>query len=307
MILIISDEYDMSTNIVIDWLDYYKMKWLRINDTDKCEMSSSDFGIFLKIKGVLVDIDEIRAVWYRRGFISVGEFKKLQIHQLNSYLLHNKSVLHEYLQYKLSHKKQINSFSKANVNKLIVNDIAREVGLKIPPSFIDSQFPDLKKYKKAITKPITPGFLGNIDGIDIDSYTKILQQDNLKSFSTSLIQEYIEKKFEIRTFYLFGKCWSMAIFSQGDDKTQIDFRRYNNDMPNRTVPFKLPQSIEQMINQLMQKVSLESGSIDLIYSTDNNFYFLEVNPVGQFDMVSYPCNYHLEKEIALNLISDRET
>lgn len=297
----------MSTNIVIDWLSYFQVDWFRINDSDECEMSVIDSKTLIKFRNTIVDIDEIEVVWYRRGFISVGEFKRSEIPQFNSYLSHNKNVLHEYLQYKLSDKRQINCFNKANVNKLIVNDIAKEIGLKIPESYINNKLLTRKKYKKTITKPITPSFLGGINNIRIDSYTKILQKENIKSFNTSLIQEYVEKKFEIRTFYLLGKCWSMAIISQTDSKTQVDFRRYNNDVPNRTVPFKLPESIEEMIGKLMKRISLESGSIDLLYSTDNIFYFLEVNPVGQFDMVSFPCNYHLEKEIALHLNNEHET
>ncbi|TZF93181.1 grasp-with-spasm system ATP-grasp peptide maturase [Chryseobacterium panacisoli] len=307
MILIISDEYDISTAIVIDWLSYFQVDWLRINDSDECELSVIDSKTFIKLKNNIIDIDKIEAVWYRRGFISIGEFRKIELPQFKSYLSHNRGVLHEYLQYKLSDKRHINSFSKANVNKLIVNDIAREIGLNIPESYINNKLLGQKKYKKTITKPITPGFLGSINDIKIDSYTKLLEKDRVKSFSTSLIQEYIEKKFEIRTFYLLGKCWSMAILSQADSKTQIDFRRYNNDIPNRTVPFRLPESIEKMIDILMKRISLESGSIDFLYSTDNNFYFLEVNPVGQFDMVSFPCNYHLEKEIALHLMNEYET
>lgn len=307
MILIISDEYDWSTNIVIDWLAYFQVEWFRINDSDACELSVVDSKTFIKMGKTTIDVDKIQAVWYRRGFISVGQFKKIKVPQFNSYLSHNKNVLHEYLQYKLSDKRQINSYGKANVNKLIVNDIAKEIGLKIPESYIDNKLLSQKKYKKTITKPVTPGFLGSINNLNIDSYTKILQKDRIKTFNTSFIQEYIEKKIEIRTFYLLGKCWSMAILSQGDSKTQVDFRRYNNDVPNRTVPFKLPESIEKMIDTLMKRISLESGSIDLLYSTDNIFYFLEVNPVGQFDMVSFPCNYHLEKEIALHLSNDYET
>ncbi|WP_126652699.1 grasp-with-spasm system ATP-grasp peptide maturase [Chryseobacterium aureum] len=307
MILIISDEYDISTAYVIDWLNYFQVEWLRINDSDDCELTVIDSKTFITLKQGTIDIDKVEAVWYRRGFIAVGEFRKLGVPQFNSYLSHNKSVLHEYLQYKLSGKRQINTFSKANVNKLIVNDIAKEIGLKIPEFYIDNKLHEQKKYKKTITKPITPGFLGSIDEFKIDSYTKILDKDRVKSFSTSLLQEYIEKKFEIRTFYLLGKCWSMAIFSQSDNQTQVDFRRYNKEVPNRTVPFKLPESIEKKIDNLMKRISLESGSIDFLYSADHTFYFLEVNPVGQFDMVSFPCNYHLEKEIALHLINRYET
>ena len=48
----------------------------------------------------------------------------------------------------------------------------------------------------------------------------------------------------------------------------------------------------------MKLADLDTGSIDMMYSTDGEYYFLEVNPVGQFGMVSYPCNYYIEKEIA---------
>ena len=55
----------------------------------------------------------------------------------------------------------------------------------------------------------------------------------------------------------------------------------------------------------MEKVELETGSIDMILTKDGKYVFLEINPVGQFGMVSYPCNYFLEKAIAKTLISKK--
>jgi len=46
---------------------------------------------------------------------------------------------------------------------------------------------------------------------------------------------------------------------------------------------------------------LNSGSIDILVTPNNEYVFLEVNPVGQFGMVSQPCNYYLEKRIAERL------
>ena len=48
----------------------------------------------------------------------------------------------------------------------------------------------------------------------------------------------------------------------------------------------------------MTKLEYKTGSIDLLLDTENNYYFLEINPVGQFGMVSIPCNYNIEKKIA---------
>jgi glutathione synthase/RimK-type ligase-like ATP-grasp enzyme len=90
----------------------------------------------------------------------------------------------------------------------------------------------------------------------------------------------------------------MAIFSQGDNKTSLDFRRYNRSFENRKVPFQLPEIIEEKLNGLFNALNLNCGSIDLIFTSNDEYLFLEINPVGQFGMVSFPCNYHLEKIIA---------
>lgn len=118
-----------------------------------------------------------------------------------------------------------------------------------------------------------------------------------------VISKKIDKLFEVRVFYLAGEFYSMAIFSQEDTQTETDFRNYNLTDPNRTVPFILPDKIRQKLSLLMNKLDLNSGSIDIIVSKELKFYFLEINPIGQFGMVSYPCNYYLEKSFANILIS----
>jgi D-alanine-D-alanine ligase-like ATP-grasp enzyme len=90
----------------------------------------------------------------------------------------------------------------------------------------------------------------------------------------------------------------MAIFSQNDPKTQIDFRNYNNENPNRNIPFKLPKKIEKKLKKIIKIKQLDSCSIDLIVTPENEFVFLEINPQGQFEWISYYCNYHIEKKIA---------
>ena len=55
--------------------------------------------------------------------------------------------------------------------------------------------------------------------------------------SPIFVQEYIEKQFEIRVFFFNEMLFSMAIFSQNDMKTKVDFRNYNSERPNRCIPF----------------------------------------------------------------------
>ena len=86
--------------------------------------------------------------------------------------------------------------------------------------------------------------------------------------------------------------------SQKSPQTSTDFRLYDYKNPNRKFPFRLPTTIEDKIKNLMSKMTLESGSLDLVLDTSGEYYFLEINPIGQFGMTSYPCNYYLEKRVA---------
>jgi glutathione synthase/RimK-type ligase-like ATP-grasp enzyme len=55
----------------------------------------------------------------------------------------------------------------------------------------------------------------------------------------------------------------------------------------------------------MKTIGMKSGSIDLIVDENNDYIFLEVNPIGQFAQVSIPCNYYIEEYIANYLINEK--
>ena len=124
-------------------------------------------------------------------------------------------------------------------------------------------------------------------------------------FPTKL-QSKIDKKFELRIFYIDDVFFSMAIFSQSDNKTTVDFRNYNFKKSNRNVPYKLPINIESSLRNLVKELNLKTCSIDMLVSKDEDYYFLEINPVGQFGMVSKPCNYYLEEQMSLYILKNYE-
>ena len=187
--------------------------------------------------------------------------------------------------------------------------MAQDAGLKTPDSILTNSKEHLKSFASRYGKIICKN-IGEISALYYHklfmTYTSVITPEFIEQlpdhFYLSLFQEAIDKEFEIRVFYLNGSLYSMAIFSGQDPQTRIDFRMYNAEKPNRTVPFQLPADIEAKIIEFMKRVNLTTGSLDLIYSQQGEYYFLEVNPVGQFGMVSFPCNYNLEKKVAEHLI-----
>lgn len=255
-------------------------------------------------------------MWYRRGWLNLKSDKIISYNedtkisqQFNSFLIYEKTGLVNFIHYALIDKKHINNYLFSKVNKLMVLKKAIEIGLIVPPTIITGEKTKLIEFKKKhgalITKTAIEGLFFGSDNFWISSYTEPITDELIKNldelFFPSLFQLEIQKLFELRVFYIEKELFSMAIFSQSNEKTQVDFRHYGLDKPNRNVPFKMPLELKNKIIKLMEANRLNSGSLDFIYSVDKKFYFLEINPIGQFGMTSYPCNYFLEQLIANKL------
>jgi len=201
-----------------------------------------------------------------------------------------------------------NNFGLNDISKIDVLINAKKIGLNIPETIITTsaaRFKEfVKKYTKVVSKPIVnPVFIKDFrSNVTFNMYTEVLTENNMplfesKSIFPSLVQNYIEKLFEIRVYIIGKKFYPMAIFSQFNTKTQFDFRNHDNQNPNKIVPYKLSYKIKLKLLRLMKLYNMNNASIDLIYSPDNILYFLEINPFGQFNFYTKCCNYFVEKEI----------
>ncbi len=328
MILILSDvNMDETTNLVIDWLDHHKADYIRLNGLDLVNQSKFSLAINddqLNIENddfTFPDVDDIEIVWFRKWLsdelsnnVNFPEDSDWQLKcSTAEHLSSEQYGVSKYLFNTLRDKKWLTkpaTLRKYN-HKMDQLMIAKQVGLEIPATIVTNQRVELGKFisthGKVICKSITDAevFLYN-DNMYVP-YTITLSSSDLhevpKQFFPSLFQEALDKDFEIRTFFLNGEMYSMAMFTQSSEGTKSDFRKYNYSRPTRSVPFKLPESISQKIAAFMALFDLNCGSVDLIRTKDGKYYFLEVNPTGQFGMVSYPCNYNLEEKVACALIN----
>lgn len=203
-----------------------------------------------------------------------------------------------------------NRFAQSSINKIEVLNLAQKCKLDIPATLITNSKSDLnffiKRYKKIITKAISVSLVFQMEKAnqieEYGNYTEEITEESIKNipdtFFYSLFQEKLDKEIEIRVFFLDHKCYSMAIFSQLNSQTNVDFRKCTTTVRNRFVPYQLPKILESRIKELMKNLDLNTGSIDMVKTKDNRFVFLEVNPVGQYGMTSVPCNYYIDKKIA---------
>lgn len=304
MILILSKEIDQSTDEVISWLLSQGKDVLRMNNED--DLSKLDVYLGQDLSRVLVngfDISSFDAVWVRKG--QLPSFPILDSIQQSEF-----SILKEYvLSFVESQNCTVGSIlGELGHNKVLDLHLARSIGLMIPETYVTTSKRELVSIlnakKRIIIKPLKDCYRieGDENVLSLDIF--VLEKEMLDSiedvFFPTLIQEYLLSKFEVRVFAFKDRIFSTAIFVDSGRRTSVSGKVVDRSKLNRMVSIKLPVQVLDKIRKMLNLKGLSSASVDLIYS-QGHYFFLEINPVGQFDWISKSCNFYIEKYISENL------
>lgn len=318
MILILTfREYEQSTDPVVDWLLYNGASFVKVFIEDLLTHSNR-YKIDVNNKKIYIDDDEvthkIKVIFYRRfekrihfkSDFNIGQINKKIDKESNGEL----KDLFDYLFHVLDDKVWFPHFTKFEVNKLEMLNKAKDAGLIVPSSIVTNSKEELINFKneigKIIYKPIRQISYYTFGKYTYSPYTTEMDNDKIDElnnyFFPSLFQEKVESKYEIRCFYLDGEIFASAILINSDNK-DVDIKLNFNSMSTKWMNYNLPDEIRQKILQFMNLAGLNTGSIDLIKTIENHYYFIEVNPVGQYFAPSVNCNFYIEKKIAEWLIN----
>jgi len=312
LILICSDLCEGSTDLVCSWLNFYNKDFLRISNKNVITIKSIILNDFFT--DFIFDIDEteyklssFKSYWYRRSNLNFRKLNKIEFSyeginisdSVNNFISDEYEKIIEFFNFKLNEIALLNKYEDNNINKLNVLYVAKKLGINIPYTYISNNFKQINFRKESYITKAIGDLVINSNNKDFFSMTqRVDYKDETDEIGFSLIQKEIKKRFEIRTFFFNNTFYSSAIFSQENPKTQLDFRNYDDENPNRVVPFEIPSFLKEKLLLLCQNLQLKSGSFDIAYTEDDKYVLFEVNPVGQFEQVSFPCNYNIHKHIA---------
>lgn len=320
MILVFSIMDDPSTNEVVDWILRTGNEVRRINTMNQLMDFLAENPV-IKISKELkqeYSLCGVESVWFRRPpsyCRNTDIFDNNDTNRaLNYFTLSEQKALFNIVSEMLKAPHWLNDYKTSNPGKVHQLLLAKHAGLAIPETRILSSKQQVVEFinevGSVIFKPMQDSYPIPIDTENYCAYTRKVDKKLLRqmpdTFAPCLFQTYLNKNIEIRSFYLDGKFKSMAICSTFDNQTKVDFRHYNQKHPNRRVPYQLPHEVEQKLSCLMDGLQLNCGSLDLVLTNEGQYVYLEVNPVGQFGMVSIPCNYYLERDIADFLTNGHE-
>jgi len=301
------------TDLALEWLSRSDYPAVRIQDTD-----------FTALSLIIEECGNMRTAssttkqryWVRRGREqhSPGRSGDKKSSGIRRYLFQDSLIISRALEH--NRKRRMGNhhtgsfFAEKETNKLINITLAGAAGIRVPMTCVTNNKKTLRSFvethQTVITKDLrAPANIslksGSLAATGVFTITTEDVETMADYFAPTLAQAYTPKQFEIRTFIFQESLFSMAIFSQNDEQTSIDFRNYNQTRPNRCVPFQLPESVESKLLHFMKLAELDTGSVDLIYTPKGEYVFLEINPMGQFHWLSENCNYYLEEFIANQL------
>jgi glutathione synthase/RimK-type ligase-like ATP-grasp enzyme len=326
MVLILTyDGYEQGTEGVIDWLLHFGHPFLRMS-ANALLRPDSDWKISIhdgQISHQGVDLNEqIGAVFFRRFTADVAYHEignSANSRQLQTELRGEAERLTTFVVDSLADKFWLPTIAASNRarNKLSTLTLAGTCGLAIPRSYICRNRAEVAtllnddSHKGFITKPIEYcGYYARKD-FAYTTFTSRIAADNLEElpekFHPSLLQECITPAYEVRAFYLMGEFFSEATLTAEKttflgDTVFVDVKLKGDSAETSYVPYQLPVEIEQKLTHLMEKLELNTGSIDLIVNEEGDYFFLEVNPGGQFSAPSERTNQQLERRVAERLI-----
>ena len=285
-VLILSNKHDYSTDYICIELEKRKIPYVRINrdmfNRYEMRIDLQHKQMYININGsnYIVSDDSLKTVYYRapvflRNSKPYSVEEQLTRGQWSAFIRNliifdkTKWINHPVKTYRAE-------------NKLFQLQVAKDVGLIIPKTWCGNVIQEELSDDMYVVKSLdTALFYDN--GTEMFTYSSVISRDELIDAQINeapvIIQQFVHNKVDIRVTFIEGQMFPVSIEdSQGGifgdwRKAPRESLRYSE--------ISIPEDVTRKLRMLMDKMGLSFGGIDLAVS-DGNYYFIEVNPTGEW-------------------------
>lgn len=190
-------------------------------------------------------------------------------------------------------------------NKLYQLQCARDVGLTTPETFVGNILSQgIAPTRKYVVKSLDTALFYD-ESQEYFTYTSVVEGCELIASNIAdapiILQEFLQDKLDIRVTVIGNTLLPVGITKNGEN-IYGDWRKNAKDtLQYQTIA--LPDDISDKIIRLMKKLGLLFGGIDLAFS-NGKYYFIEVNPTGEWGWLSPYSSIPIEKAIVAELVCE---
>lgn len=311
--LIVSSTIDFSTDLVCYRLLNDKKRFYRLNRDNfnqyniNVNFQTKQMEIIIEDDIYIADFERLKGIYFRAPVFLRAQSKKtltveeqLEKSQWSSFI-RNLIVFENAVWI----NNPVNTYRAEN--KMYQLAIAKECGMKIPETYVSNSTNVIKEDELYIVKSLdTALFYDTQKQTELFTYSNVISGKELKGYDLHnapvFIQEFLNPKVDCRITYVMGKMYPVQILKKGNgvygdwrfDKEKLDY-----------VPFSLPETEKNKIVKMMNRLDLNFGGIDLAF-VNGEYYFIEVNPTGEWGWLESNTGCEISKTIASALCQENE-
>ncbi len=291
-ILIIGDAEDPHIASVCSFLNEPEDSFFVLNPHKGGSYSITYYYNPLRIEiesdGHVIDASDIDAVWWRLKPNLTNPPKNTVEFEQQKFMHREWHMSLDPLRYFLKDCFWINRRESDLMarNKPYQLNLAQEIGFKIPEGTISNSskkiLETIESFDRFIYKPLSYYILppDQVLYSSVMSKEEVIEKRKNIEQAPCIFQQYLGKDFELRITIVGEKVFAVKIHSQKNKKTKLDWRK--DQLHVEYELFKLPDHINIKLLKLHQAFGLFYGAYDFIVDHLGDYYFLEVNPAGQW-------------------------
>ncbi|MCE7871164.1 MvdC family ATP-grasp ribosomal peptide maturase [bacterium CPR1] len=192
-------------------------------------------------------------------------------------------------------------------SKLLQLDLAREVGLRVPPTLITNRPQEVRDFAQHHPRLVTKLLVQQVQSMQAHpafAYTTRVQPEHLDQLEQlrlmpQIFQPELTKKVEYRAVAVGGKLFVGGLRGLGD---LIDWRQAPADSGLAWEKATFDGALHGKILLLMQRLGLRFGALDFIDDGTGEPWFLECNPAGEWGWLERDLGMPIAETIARALV-----
>lgn len=258
----------------------------------------------LRVGGKRLDLDRCRAVWCRRVWTAAApvevdpRFAAACRAQASDAFLGALSVLED----RVPFVNRLDAQTRAE-RKILQLHAARRAGLRVPSTLVTNSRDELRtflsQHRRVVTKMLVP-LSQSMDGSGPFVYTNFVAAEDVDGAEVlgpapMIFQVALDKREELRIVVV-----GERLFVAGVQPGALDWRKGVGSPWRRA---ELPRRTEHAIVSLVRSLGLTTASIDLLRDAQNELWFLDLNPAGEWGWLQRDLGLPIADALAETLLA----
>jgi glutathione synthase/RimK-type ligase-like ATP-grasp enzyme len=322
-VLLLTSRQSVHANALLDVLEAAGERALRVNLDDfarvgrvcvRQEAAGGRGCLTMLDSGRSVTLDEIKSVFYHQP-APIGVHPDL-VGREAAMIARREAQEAIFSLYGLMEGFWINDYFATRRARLkpVQHEAARRAGLRHPETLItndpDEAISFAESHGAVVVKVLGPPSYA-IDGWPFLQFTERLtshqvrEQAHLVARCPTMLQAYVEKRFEVRATVVGDRVFAARIGSQEVEEARVDWRRADEEV--QLERYVLPPDIESRLVDVNRKLGMFYGAMDLIVTPDGEHVFLETNPGGAWLWLEQELEFPISAELGRALATPPPT